>query len=228
MNDSTPRIILSVHLPRTAGTTLLHVLRRALGQEAVATDYSEDPSDPCCPRNLDPEGYFAKVSMLPTGFKAIHGHFHIGKYAHTPHAFRMTFLRHPVDTLLSIHAYWNTLGPGRHPLHDYFLKHQLDVFQTARLPLLRHLLTRNYFEGVDMRSFDFIGRHDAFAEDIQRLSAILGLPLVADMHLNASRKLGEASGIAADPEVRARLSGILTDDVMFYETVTRSHAGPSS
>jgi hypothetical protein len=134
----------------------------------------------------------------------------------------MTFLRHPVDTLLSIHAYWNTLSPGRHPLHDYFLKHRLDVFQTARLPLLRHLLTRNYFEGVDMRSFDFIGRQDMFEEDIQRLSTILGLPLVADIHLNASRRLGEDDGIATDPKVRSRLRDILIDDVALYEKLTET------
>lgn len=221
------RTLLSVHLPRTAGTTFLHVLRRTLGEKTVVTDYADDPSDPASPRNLDPDGYFSKPVLPPTGCRAVHGHFHINKFATVPNAFRITFVRHPVDTILSIYSYWRTLGPGRHRLHDYFLEHRLDVFETARLPLLRYLLTRNYFQDVDMRSFNFIGRFESFPVDLNRLSSMLGIPLVADVHLNQVENPGQRQREDnGDPEVRARLRDILLEDVLFYEAVTR-HSGPS-
>lgn len=221
MINTTERIILSVHLPRTAGTTLLQILRRALGEKMVVADYADDPCDPDSPRNLDPDGYFSRPSLPPIGCRAVHGHFHINKYATTPNAFRIAFLRNPVDTILSIHAYWQTLGPGRHRLHDYFLNNRLDVFDTARLPLLRHLLTRSYFQGVDMGSFDFIGRFESFPDEIKRLSSKLELSLVADVHLNqVGKSLPLRHDIAHDPKVRARLRDILIDDVTFFEAIT--------
>lgn len=220
------RVILSVHLPRTAGTTLLHVLRHALGEKAVATDYAEDPSDPDSPRNLDPDGYFSRPRLPPAGCRVVHGHFHINKYATTPDAFRVAFLRDPVDTILSIHSYWRTLGPGRHRLHDYFLQQNLDVFETARLPLLRYLLTRNYFQGVDMGTFDFVGRFESFPADLQRLSSKLDIALVADVHLNqVERPLQRQHEDARDPKVRARLRDILIEDVLFFEAVTGIGSG---
>ncbi|OGS99145.1 MAG: hypothetical protein A3F73_03750 [Gallionellales bacterium RIFCSPLOWO2_12_FULL_59_22] len=220
MTDSF-RTIVSVHLPKTAGTTFLHLLRGSLGNGSVLPDYMDDPCDPNSPRNLDPAGYFARQPGLPDGCLAVHGHFHIQKYANIRNPFRVTFLRHPVDTLHSIYSYWKTLGPGRHALHDYFLSRRLDIFETARLPLLRYILTRNYFEAVDMKSFHFIGRFESFSTDLSRLSDVLGIPLSSDIHLNKHEKsagLNEAAPL--DPAERARLRDILIDDVNFYESTT--------
>lgn len=221
MTISNTRVILSVHTPKTGGTTLLHLLQSALGTQTVFTDYADDPSDPSSARNLDPYGYFAKRTLLPIGCRAVHGHFHINKYAAITNAYRIAFLRDPVDTILSIHSYWQTLGPGRNPLHDYFLNNNLDVFDTARLPMLRHLLTRNYFQGVDMGSFDFIGRFESFSDDLQSLSTKIDLPLNANIHLNQTKKDSSyLLDITNDQNVRARLRDILIEDVLFFETVT--------
>lgn len=215
------RTIVSVHLPKTAGTTFLHLLSTALGDGSVLADYGEDPCDPNSPRNLDPTGYFARSLVLPSGYRAVHGHFHIQKYANVRDPLRVTFVRHPVDTLHSIYTYWKTLGPGRHALHDYFLTHRLDIYETAKLPLLRHILTRNYFEAVDMKSFHFIGRFESFSSDLSRLSEMLGIPFAPNIHLNKLAKpssLNEASSL--EPAERARLRDILIDDVNFYEKIT--------
>lgn len=218
MTSSNTRVILSVHIPKTGGTTLLHLLQSALGTQAVFTDYADDPSDPCSARNLDPDGYFAKGQLLPPGCRAVHGHFHINKYAATTNACRIAFLRDPVDTILSIHSYWQTLGHGRNSLHDYFLNNNLDVFEMARLPMLRYLLTRNYFQNVDMRSFDFIGRFESFSDDLQRLSTKINLPLNANIHLNQMKTDADHNlDLSNDHNVRARLRDILIEDVLFFE-----------
>lgn len=211
------RTILSVHVPKTAGTTLLQLLKRAIGSDAVFADYADDPCDPASPRNLDPERYFSNPIIPPQGFKAVHGHFHISKYSKLPHAFRMTFLRDPVDTILSIHTFWQTLGYGHNALHDYFLKNKLNVFETARLPLLRYMLSRNYFGNVNMMTFDFIGRYEIFTKDMEVLSSKLGVSLVADIHLNEVNKNKQPDTLKNDTATRIRLRDILIDDVRFYE-----------
>lgn len=216
-NPIIDRTILSVHVPKTAGTTLLHLLKRAVGSDAVFVDSADDPCDPASPCNLDPEGYFSSPIIPPPGFKVVHGHFHISKYSKLPQAFRMTFLRDPVDTMLSIHTFWQTLGYGHNALHDYFLRNKLNVFETARLPLLRYMLSRNYFGNVDMKIFDFIGRYEIFAKDMEVLSSKLGVPLVADIHLNRVNKNKQSDGLEDDAKTRALLRDILIDDVRFYE-----------
>jgi hypothetical protein len=88
----------------------------------------------------------------------------------------------------------------------------------AHLPLLRHMLSRNYFGGVDMGTFDFIGRYETFSEDLAVLSSRLGISLVADIHLNRVTEDEQSSGILNDnPRTRARLRNILIDDVELYE-----------
>lgn len=217
VSESLVMPIISVHVPKTAGITLLHVLKRTFGPDAVFADYVDDPCHPASERNLDPEGYFSHPHTFPTGYNVVHGHFHIGKYADISRAFRMTFLRNPVDTMLSIHSFWQTFGYGHNALHDYFLKNKLDVLETARLPLLRHMLSCSYFGDVDMKLFDFIGCYESFAVDIERLSSKLGIPLVADVHLNQLNT--EVLSCKADdsPRTRLLLRDILIDDVRFYE-----------
>lgn len=221
LEDKNPifdRTILSVHVPKTAGTTMLHLLRRAVGVDAVLADYTDDPSSPTSPRNLDPNGYFSRPAIIPAGILAVHGHFHINKYSTIPKPFRITFLRDPVNTIISIHAYWRTLTRSYNALHDYFLKNQLDIFEMARLPLLRYMLSRNYFESVDMRKFDFIGRYETFSKDVTLLSAQLGVSLVADVHLNRVDKDEQMLDLINEStQTRVRLRDILIEDVKFYE-----------
>lgn len=211
------RTILSVHTPKTAGTTLLHLFKRAIGSDAVFADYADDPCDPASPRNLDPVGYFSNPADLSPEFKVVHGHFHICKYINLPQAFRMTVLRNPVDTILSIHNFWQTLGYGHNALHDYFLRNKLNVFEMAQLPLLRYMLSHHYFGNIDMGMFDFIGRYETFAQDMEVLSSKLGVSLVADIHLNRVNKDEQSIGSEVGIKTRAILRDILIEDVRFYE-----------
>jgi hypothetical protein len=210
-------LIISVHVPKSAGTSLLHIYKQAFGQQAILMDNADDPCDPTSTRNLDPIGYFSRATSLPEGCRIVHGHFHPGKYAAQHDAFRLTFLRDPIDTMLSIHAFWQDLAVS-HPLHTYFKKQQLGVCEMARLPLLKNMLSRSYFENIDLASFDFIGRYEHFQDDVKRLSGMLGIELDADVYLNKTprAKAHEGDAIARE-RLRAKLRDILIDDVRFYE-----------
>lgn len=223
--------VISVHFPKAGGTSLLQSLITAYGKETVCLDYLDDPADPCSHYSLDPEGCHRKargVGCAP-GVKVIHGHFHPSKYDFITRAKRITFLRHPIDTLISIYYFWKTLDKGHvlHGLFHYFRDNQLTLLDFARLPTFRYLLSRTYFGGVDMNRFDFIGFMESYAEDMGALSRALSIPVVESRE-NVNRYPGyqdAVSSIQADKQLMSALHDYLIEDIRFYERVKMRRVG---
>jgi len=200
---------LSVHFPKAGGSSLLVQFRTLLG-EGFATDYTRVPltGAPCGP------------AEFPAGKRLLHGHFNPLRYA-AAGARWVTFLREPVENLISIWSYWHAIPPSAAPLHRRFLAERPSVEAFAAYPGLRELMSRVYFGGVDMGRFEFLGFHDRRAEDIPRLGALLGLPLSAEVHENESPPDPRRGEMLADSALRARLAGILREDMRFYEALRR-------
>ena len=78
------------------------------GKEGVYFDYDENPHNYGQPYQIDPESYLEKfASDYPylIGKKAVHGHLWMKKYHNIKDVLRITFLREPIDRLIS--DYWN-------------------------------------------------------------------------------------------------------------------------
>jgi hypothetical protein len=174
--------LISVHVPKCAGTSLLSALVGAYGAAAVYIDNEDAPGHPTSPVNLDPVGYFAGFGRSGYPFLAgksvVHGHVHIGKYDCLPdRCLRATFLRHPVARAISHFRYWQQHPRRSHPLHHYMLDNQLDILRFAGLPLIRYFYSRTFFGGVDRSRFDFIGCVETLEPDLSRLGQMIGRPL---------------------------------------------------
>src|SRR5437588_8173170 len=102
--------VVSIHVPKAGGTSLVRSIIAAYGPTAVRLDYEDDPSDPCCSFNLDPDGCCERTRLVPFDptVRVVHGHLPAAKYAHLPDALRITFLRDPITNLISIHRFWQT------------------------------------------------------------------------------------------------------------------------
>jgi len=216
--------IVSIHAPKAAGTSLLHIFHSMFGEASVLRDYDDDPANPFTAHNLDPEGWLTRrPTALPGVVKVVHGHFPACKYDLLSDAIRVTFLRHPVDNLISIYLFWRRLSSDSNPLHRYFVEQKLDIFGFARLPSIRYLLSRSYFGDWDMGRLDFIGRFDRRAEDLRRLGILLGLPIdepLLSLHVNQTLPPGaegEREALKADRSTMDRLADILIEDIRFYE-----------
>lgn len=214
--------ILSVHTPKVGGTSLLMAFKEAYGDSAVFEDYSDRPADPCAEYYLDPDGWGERrPTKIPDGVEVVHGHFFPHKYDLIDAAFRMTFLRHPVDNMISIFFYWKKYV--QHPttgLSQYFLEKNLDIYGLARLPLLRHLFSKTYFGGFDMKRFDFIGCHEKREESFASLSSLLGVSLNSRLKLNQTNpegKMPERLEFENDTAGVNKLKVLLADDIRFYE-----------
>lgn len=235
--------VLSVHFPKAGGTALLRSFQAAFGKDAVLADYHDDPVDPCSRFHIDPQGcrrHAQQAIELPE-IRVIHGHFNPLKYQYLNNGCRVTFLRHPIDNLISIYYYWKTYQPKsslfrnllrgvsnsakrldarrRHGIFDYFHQHQLTLLQMAELPALRYLLSRTYFGGVDLSSFDFIGFAESYPRDIRALSQFLSVPLdESRSHKNRFPDyLREREILKADRKLMNRLQDLLKEDLLLYE-----------
>jgi hypothetical protein len=223
--------IISVHFPKAGGSSLRQSFVAAYGKDAVHFDYTDDPADPCSCYSLDPDGCRRKareVGCAP-GVKVVHGHFHPSKYELMSNAKKITFLRHPVDNLISIYYFWKTLKEG-HCLLNYARNSQLGLLDVARLPAIRYLLSRTYFGGVDMDTFDFIGFMESYAEDLRMLSGLLSIPIVESKE-NFNRYPGyqdKVGAIRSDNRLMSTLHDCLIEDIRFYERIKMRRVGQST
>lgn len=213
--------VVSLHVPKAAGTSLLALYRRGFGDGAVVMDYDDDPANPDSPSRIDPGAWrVRRPRRLPDGARVVHGHFPACKYDLVADVLRVTFLRHPVDNLVSIYCYWRRIPRQDSALHRRFLDNALGLLDMARLPELRWLYSRTYFGGFDMGRMDFIGCHENRTSDLARLGRMLGIALDPTLHLNATEPEGddaERQSLLADSGLMAKLADIAADDIRFYE-----------
>jgi len=129
--------LISVHLPKAAGTSLVKVYETAFGGERVLPDYdTSDPMDPCGVMYLDPDRYEMMKPTTLGDHVVVHGHFHIGRYDRISDAKRIVVLREPVENLISIYYYWDFLRRKArryrgHCLYAYFCKTQPTLIEFA-------------------------------------------------------------------------------------------------
>lgn len=217
--------IVSVHIPKAAGSSLQDQLKRLYGEQQLLLDYGDDPVNPLSIVNLDPDFYDAELIKTIAPYKVVHGHFHPHKYAGLENTFRMTFLRHPIDNISSIYYFWKAHDRTcwDSPLFQYFKDSNLSLTRFAMLPKMRYLYSRAYFSGIDMSQFDFIGDYAKYAEELGRLGGKLGVKFDLEVRLNVTAEHLDEAQISVDERAAAvnaeysNLSKILADDIAFYE-----------
>lgn len=202
------RPVISVHLPKAGGTSVAGDLRRQFGDRALF-DYGRGP--------LGPERDRTETA-LPEGIELVHGHFRPGRYDAVGPAFRFTFLRQPVDLLLSFYFYWRDLPFQGLELHRRFLDERPPIEAFAAWEPIRRLTSETFFGGYDMGRFDFIGFHETRAEDMLRLNVLAGLELEPERRDNVTQAGNEErAAVRADARRMATLADLLIDDVRFYD-----------
>lgn len=197
--------LISVHYAKTGGTSLWAELARHYG-DAIFADHDHDPCNPTQRYNPPTE--------LPATVKAVMGHIRPDLYPIAPHTKLITFLREPVDKLLSIYFFWRNLPPCGSPEHDAFLANRPSIFSYAEE--IAGVSIEAYFGGFDMSRFDFIGFHDLRHEHLSCLSAMLGFEIASDVVLNVTPYSQERISIQSDWKAMSRLREILDVEVTFY------------
>lgn len=203
--------LLSIHIPKTAGTSFHDILVQVYG-EAVSASLKR--RDVLANERDSPGGRL----RFDTGLRVIHGHFKFREIAHlrVPGETRLIcWLRHPV---LRVVSNWHFFQDGlRHPQRNPEQFRQNAHRQgESLLTYAREEENRNrisdFLAGATLEDFFFIGIQEHFEEDIQRLGGMLGWPEVQVRDLNKNSRVSEPSSAEW-----AEISRLNSDDLVWYE-----------
>ncbi len=205
-----PDRIVCVHFPKAAGTSLSWQFGQILGTK-LCLDYAHDPLIVKDYNSVD----------FPAGKIMVFGHFHPACYDRA-NAFRMTFLRHPLDNLISIYSFWKKMPEHGNFIHRRFLEEQPSLLAFSQHASLRCLMSEVYFGGYDMNRFDFIGFYENRVVDLAKLSEKIGVNISPDIRYNSTRYDDEDESRRHDQDLRKKLTDVLSQDIRFYETLYSS------
>lgn len=167
-------MIISVHLPKTAGTSFKKALKDYFG-EGCMDDYSDNIY------SLDFAEHISKAvhdsrEILDKDFsnlKCIHGHFLPLKYKALSEKMDLkfiTWMRDPVERLLSQYYYWKNSVPGQFDTHHRkFLEEDWSVEKLCLHPKYKNMYS-HYLYAFPVEKFEFIGITEFYEQDLQWLA----------------------------------------------------------
>lgn len=214
-------LVLSVHLPKTAGTSFGAALRQAYGV-GYHEDYGDLPMQHAAWRRQwhAVGSAFLQPPAIPDTVQCIHGHFLPLKYRRLlarREASCITWLRDPVERVASHYHYWRRDydgGDPAQPLRNRMLREEWSFERFALGAEMRDVYTR-YLWRFDPRRFDFIGITEHYERDLEHLATHYlgcGFPVAAAL-VNPERGR-DGYDIAAG--LRKRIEAHHARDVALY------------
>jgi hypothetical protein len=215
-------MLISVHLPKTAGSSFLAALEQNFG-ERLLKDYDDRPiTRSVLARNIAA----AKGSIVTAAlggslsrYDCIHGHFMPLKYRwmRADSAIRfVTWMRHPVERLGSHYFHWMRVAPPTHAsaIRRRVYAEQWSLERFCLAPEFRNIY-RKYLWGFPLDHFDFVGITEYFDAEMRCFSNMymnVDLPVRRE-NINLQR---ESATYVDDRLLRARIEKYHTADMALY------------
>jgi len=180
--------LVSIHIPKTAGTSFRNTLREVYGAEQV--------------KRLDLDGFRFHLEQEPISFKklpgeisVIHGHIHynmlMDRFRISKNAQFITWLRDPVERVISNYSYLSKrlaeeLDEERKGL-NILSKMQRSLLEYAHEELNRNIMSK-FLDGTKLEDFAFVGITDYYSEDLADLGCLMGWSHVPEFKVNVTGK----------------------------------------
>lgn len=179
--------LVSVHVPKTAGTSFQLVLQQIAGNGLWLDDHV-----PAAP---------------PDWVTCIHGHATAGcRLEQFPDAALIGWLRHPVDRILSHYRYWAERPDPNHPLCVRMHRERMDPVEFAGMfPAVQRTMI-----DVDLGRFDFVGIVEQVELSIEVFRRLVGRGRFRMPWVNPS------SPGDADEATRRAIASVCAEDVDLY------------
>ncbi len=201
--------LISVHVPKTAGTAFANLLNKVYGVEQIFKDYENESIESIGPR-----------------YRVVHGHFRVGKYnGYFPTAKRVAWVRHPATWVISLYYFWKHIPwevaeKANNPLLTRHLTEELSLLEFAEHPLARNQFTRHFLDGLDLEDFFFVGIQEHFQEELKDLAWMMGWPTFEVGVDNANPQPGyrdRVNQLRSEPGLIQKLESLNEDDMALYE-----------
>ena len=201
--------LVSIHIPKTAGTTLRVHLDEQYTNERVKVFY----------------GDWRDVQTANNDIKILHGHFHdSAKFVKArPDAKKITWLRDPIMRLISEYHFWMSSNKRHNhvvqdeqnmSLYDKVIFNNLTFEEYVQIPECHNSYTSYWLKGVDLTKFDFIGITEKFSTDINHMRESLGWP--------ATAKTRRTNNKNRFPSYQDRVDSILQNKILISQLKERN------
>lgn len=208
-------MLISIHLPKTAGTAFRQLLLRHYG-DRLLVDSGDHPLSHGAPVRIATALLGAiGARRRVQGHEAVHGHFLALKYRHIPGPM-ITWLRDPVQRMVSRYEhYLRDVAEGRPLQAVRGLRPGLRLEEFIELPRYHNTCVK-YFVGVDRRRLAWVGFTEDMTGSLARLKQTMGLDLGHAVQANQNpHRAGERYWL--EPHVEQRIRILNRADVAFWE-----------
>ncbi|MDJ0518101.1 MAG: methyltransferase domain-containing protein [Trichodesmium sp. MO_231.B1] len=205
--------VISIHVPKTAGTTFKKVLRQIYHPEEIFFDY---------PHRGDLRNKMLTNPKL--GVKVIHGHFPCHKYnSKFPEFKKIIWLRDPIKRLISLYFFWKTwqilvesdaenLAPVK--------ESSLTFIEFAAKPEMQNIIKSKFVQEEKLIDFYFVGIQEFFSEDLHELKAMLNWPEY-ELETQNTNPYPEykllLEEVLSNQEIINKISAINQEDIELYQ-----------
>ena len=218
----TNHMLISVHMPKAAGTSCLYLFEEIYGGKLL-----KDYDDKILHRSKILKRKDALLSLLKNRLNfsryskidCIHGHFMPLKYRFIfpKRTFFITWLRHPVQRLISHYYYWmrETSFSEDESLRRKVVHEKWSLERFCLSEELRDIYSR-FLWGFPLRRFNFVGITEFFEEDMRSFSKeMFGSDLkIEPINLNPNR---DEKIYAIDDALRKEIEIFHKKDMTLYE-----------
>ncbi|MEH6590831.1 MAG: sulfotransferase family 2 domain-containing protein [Halioglobus sp.] len=227
------RLYVSVHIPKTAGTSFQLFLKQVFG-EGLILDYRSKPLDSDYEQravaNLaeDNETYRHILQLLEQRDVCVHGHFLPAKYlALFPDATLITWLREPAQRLMSHYEFWRQNPQLDHKIARHVVESKLSFSEFCELDLMQNI-SMKFFGDLKASRFNFIGLTERYTESLEALCRQFNWPdmLSADSKKIRQNPLKTGPRYLLENNESKTVSNLNALDYQLYQEVLENHNKP--
>lgn len=212
--------LISVHIPKTAGTSFRLILEEEYGKDMVCR-----LDMPLGGSKIEVNRRIWKDAPTPPEYKVLHGHFSPKllneRFDIDQDIPMITWLRDPVERVISNYYYLSQrlheeLDEKRKGL-NILKKMEKSLLEYADNEISRNRMTK-FLDGAKIEDFAFIGIVENFKEDLVRLASVLEWNSVPYVKVNVTKK---EKPVVSD-DIRRQIKEWNMADVALYEHVKQS------
>jgi hypothetical protein len=202
-------MLLSAHIPKTAGVSFRNILQ-GFYKEGFIQYYW---------KIVDADG--RELPDVPVNATCVHGHFVASDLAAKfPHASVITWVRDPVERVVSSYYYRLREPDWKHPVCRQLHEQKLDLLSYASLPLVRNEIA-HFIGKMEPDDFDFVGMAEHFDESLARFSQRFGLPSLPSRRDNCN-PVRRQDFYELTPDIRSKILMLNEqDDEIYRKCVAR-------
>jgi len=209
--------LVSIHIPKTAGTSFRNILKNAYGEEEVIRfDISNH-------QEVTIEEKVLKSKKLSKKIKVIHGHFTYRNLTKTvalsDNVPIVTWLRDPIKRIVSNYYYLEEkIIEGLEDVKNglgILSKLQKTLIEYARVDVNCNRMSK-FLKGIELEELAFVGIQEYFDEDLLYLSQLLGLTNIESLKENVTNNPRRVFN-EINKEVIDEIKELNIEDIELYE-----------